>query len=285
MEKFGDILNNIKERFTNPLIFSFICSWLVINWQITVGLLWFDAIQIEHSGYTSIFEFIRNKINTNDSLWHPLIFAFFYTGIMPVIKNVIQAFYSWTSKWGEKWNLNILNGGQISIDKYLKLKADFEKRTKDLEEVISSEKTYFDKYEGIKTELLEEKKQMNLTAEKLIVSDTYIRQLFDLNIMNGSWESSYDLGSRQTNIELVYIENSKYYVVDKLGKRVYKFDIKDFHYDNRNKMVFFVKEVPSEQKNTKIKTEHYNINRLRFDNKDLLTGFENGTTTIVYKRK
>lgn len=46
MDKISEILNSVKERVSNPLIFSFLASWLVYNWKIPVALIWFDEKQI-----------------------------------------------------------------------------------------------------------------------------------------------------------------------------------------------------------------------------------------------
>src|SRR5215475_11842150 len=98
MENFKDILASFKDRFTNPLIFSFICSWLIINWQISTALFSFDRKQIEIEGYQTLSQFIKAKLNTTDAFWHPLLIAIGYTLLIPILKNLIRAFYSWTSK-------------------------------------------------------------------------------------------------------------------------------------------------------------------------------------------
>jgi hypothetical protein len=285
MEKVNDILNNIKERFSNPLIFSFICSWLIINWQITVGLIWYDTDQIEKEGNVSIFQFIQSKININDSLWHPLAIAICYTIFIPVIKNLIRAFYAWTSKWGENWNLKILDGGQISINKYLKLRADHQERSKILEEVISSESSYIHDYDNLKTELLSVQANLNETKQRLNSAEIYINDLHNTNILKGSWVNNYELPNGEKGSEQIYIEHSKYYVISKFGLREHKFDIRDFTFDTRNGIVFFVKEISSNEKTKRSISEYYNINRLNFEGNDLLVGTENGDTKIEYRRK
>ena len=285
MNKIKDVFDNIKDRFTNPLIFSFISSWLIINWPITVSLLWYDTRQIDKTGYNSIFEFISHKITFEESLRNPLCFALGYTLIMPIIKNLIRAFYSWAGKWGENWNLRILDEGKISINKYLSLKADHKKRSKILEKVISEESTYLENYSTVNTDLLQTKNNLNESMKQLNTKDEFIRQLDDIRILSGTWENHYQLEDGRSGIETVLIENNRYFMWSPFGIREEKFTINDFSYDNRNGDVFFVKEVTTEQKKSRPKTEHYNINRLRFETKDFLVGTENGTTKIEYRRK
>lgn len=285
MEKVNDIFNNLKDRFSNPLIFSFVCSWLVINWRITIALLWYDAKQFENGGKTTVFDFISSKINSDDSLWHPLFFALCYTFLIPIIKNLIKAFYSWSNKWGDNWNLKILDGGNISINKYLKLRADHEKRTKILEDVISKESTYIDNYNLAKTDLLAAQNNINEMNQRLTTSETFIRELYDWNIIQGNWENNYELPDGRKGKESIFIERGMYNIVTAFGSKEHRFDIKDFYYDNRNGNIFFVKTVSDKDKATRPVSEHYNINRLKFESKDLLVGTENNDTKIEYRRK
>jgi len=284
MEKISEILNHIKERISNPLIFSFICSWLIINWPITVGLIWYDSKQIEHEGFSSIFQFINSKIDTEHSLWHPLLFALGYTILIPNIRNLIRAFYSWTSKWGDKWNLKIIDRGKISIERYLNLRAEHDRKNKFLEEVIEKESSYRETYDAANQELLTVKNQLNDVSLNLTNSQKYMRQLRDLNILNGVWENSHE-SKEGKGIETATIENGKYLIYSSIGEKEHIFDIRDFYFDNLNRNVFFVKELISDQKEKRPKEEYYNINRLRFEGDDLLVGTENGTTKIRYKRK
>jgi hypothetical protein len=285
MEKINEILNNIKERFSNPLFFSFIFSWFIINWRITIGLLWHDTKQIENYGYKSIFTFIESRINLVDSFWHPLFAALAYTFLMPLIRNLIKAFYSWTSKWGDDWSLKILNTGKVSINKYLKLRGEYEKRSKILEDVITKESSYIQDVNSAKTELLSTQDKLNDIEKKLQNSSAFISQLNDLKIIQGAWENNFITELGQKDSESIFIDNYRYYVVSKLGVREETFEIKNFYYDNRNQNVFFIKELIGQFKEIRPKQEHFSINRLRFESRDMLVGTENGTTKIVYTRK
>jgi hypothetical protein len=51
IEKPNDLLKELKDRLSNPLIFSFIIAWLFFNWQITVGLLLYKNDQLIRDGY------------------------------------------------------------------------------------------------------------------------------------------------------------------------------------------------------------------------------------------
>ncbi len=284
MEKSNFISSNIKERISNPLIFSFIFSWLVINWQITIGLLLFNSQQIEKAGYHSIFDLITCKINTTDSFNHPLYFAIGYILLIPIVKNLITAFNSWASKWGEDWNLKILKEGKISINKYFSLRENYDKRNKILEEVISKDSEYIKNYDSVRNELLQTQSNLNSTAQRLNISDTYVRQSKDISILNGAWESQYEM-SGEKGIEDIVIENGYYYIISPIGERKHLFDIRNFFYDNRNETVFFIKELTAAEKPNRPKEDYVSRNNLKFETKDMLAGIENDSTKIAYRRK
>jgi len=94
MDKVKDILSSIRDRFANPLIFSFACSWIVINWQIPVALLWYNSKDIEKTGSKTIFDFISQRLDATNGFWHPLFFAVAYTVLIPVVRNLIRFLFS-----------------------------------------------------------------------------------------------------------------------------------------------------------------------------------------------
>ncbi len=283
MEKINDILNNIKDRLSNPLIFSFVCSWLVINWQITVALIWYDPKQIANEKCISIFDFINDKLNIIDYLVWPLVMALLYTFAMPIIKNGIKAFYSWTSKWGENWNLKILNEGKISIDKYLKLRSDYKNAMQKLEEVISEESEYIDRYNKLNSDFLNSKNKLNETAKKLSDKETFIQESRDVRILDGTWEVKQNIQGEKIT-QNVQIIGGGYNIVSDFGNKDYKFDIRNFYYDNIKKDVFFVKEGVAGQDRYKSSADNYRINMLKFEGKDKLIGMED-RLQIEYIRK
>lgn len=285
MEKVKDILSNIRERFSNPLLFSFLCSWLVINWKISVGLLWYDPTQLEKHGYVSFFDLIEHNLNTNDSIYKPLIFAIAYTILAPVLKVFIKAFYSWTSKWGETWNLRIIDGGKISISKFLKLREEYHNNISQLEKVIEGESEYVEQNEELSRKLNDMQIELNRSKKEYIDLEERIREFNDVQFLDGIWINTYEIHQGSKGTEEVAINNGRYSIVTKFDVHEQKFDIRDFWYDKKRKKIFFVKELTMDEKRKRPESEHYLINRLDFKGSGLLVGYENGTTKIEYRRK
>lgn len=291
MDKLKEIFANIRDRITNPFVFSFLCSWLVSNWQITISLLWYDKIQIEKTGAHTIFDFISNKLNFQQGLLHPLFFATGYTLAMPVIKNLVSALHAWATKWGNKWNLSISKGGKIPFERYLKFRDDYDKQIKLIESIINKESENTEKYDLISTELLETRSKLNnISQERTEISNT-LQQLFDVRILNGYWTNTFNdtLNKRLNGYEDVFIQEGKFYLVNNFSEKDHVFNIVNFYFDNRNKTMFFIKErvnFPNEAEiQNGIITLKSNINILNVERSDLLVGRENGSVQIQYQKK
>lgn len=84
MNKFYEILESIADRFKNPLLLSFLASWVIVNYRLFV-VLWSD----EH--YEAKFHFISSRLygpETNvfaATVGWPFVGAVFYVLILPAI--------------------------------------------------------------------------------------------------------------------------------------------------------------------------------------------------------
>lgn len=181
MDKISEILNSVKERVSNPLIFSFLVSWLVYNWKIPVALIWFDEKQISANGCNSIFEFIENENKSNYNFWIPFGFAILYTFGFPIIKGVIKLFNTKIAKLIDEIEIKILDNGKVSMDKYLSLRNEYISKIEDLENIISEESIL--KNENRK--LLESNSQ--LEKEKIKIY-TKASESTHNDFLNGIWK-------------------------------------------------------------------------------------------------
>jgi hypothetical protein len=284
MEKLKDILDNIKDRLTNPLIFSFLCSWLIINWQITVALFWLNQGDFHRLGFKSMIGFINSRIQSCYILWYPLLGAVLYTVFFPIIKHAIRLLYSLITREGDALNFKITKGSKIAIEKYLNLRSEYIKRTSHLEEVISSESSGFQELENLRTEQLTTKATLNETIRKLTEKEMFISQSMDIRLLNGYWENSFDDGRGLKGTEHIFIENGNYFIIDSLGNKNHIFNIKYYMFDNRNNRLYFVKELTDKEKQTRPKDQYFSVNDLTVQNENLISGRENSETIIAYTR-
>lgn len=276
----SDIVANLKERYRNPLPFSYLVAWICFNWEVTVALAWYDKYQIQQEGFKSIFAFITDKLKRSDSFLIPLAIASGYTFIYPILKNIIQAFYSWTLRWGNDWNIKILKDGKVPMDKFLSIRETLKSRTNVLEQIIVEENAYKDKYQELETKLLEREMELSAVRNNNLELSNFRQQLYDIRFLEGKWRCSYTLLNGATGTEDIIINNERYYVFSEYGERKEKFKITNYYYDNKSMSLFFIKS----NLDPKFPEIVLNPNFLRRENDNYLVGMENTTKRIEYKR-
>lgn len=283
MDKISEILNNIKDRFSNPLIFSFVCAWLVFNWEITVALLWYDTKEIRAEGCQSIFEFIRDYLRRKDTLTYPILFALIYTFLFPIIKNIVSAFNTWTIKWGENWDLLISKGANVPYEKYLKLRESYFNKMEVLEDIISSENKYIEENGKLNDRVIE-LSQINVEIKnKILDLENDAESVFNVTFLNGYWKYilSFAPDSEKEPKSLdIKIDNGAYYEI-KDSIPILKYSVKHFHYIKSKQTIFFIKNPKPDSFSDDFDLL---INVLRCDNENLLSGNENHFGSVQYKR-
>lgn len=259
-----DFLSNIKERISSPLLFSFLISWIVYNWRVTIALLWYDPSP-GVSEHLSLIKFIENETVCWKSVGVPIIFALLYTILSPIIKNLTSAFKTWNSKWGEQWNLDILKASNVSMDKYLTLRRASLDKEKELDQIIKDESLTQEKLKEISKALEVERKEKAKIQTEMGELKSVIGNLNRASILDGKWTRKITTSSG-TSEENWEINQSSVFVMIENNSLEQRFIIQDFVFDQTNKKLYFV--LWDFKKNT-----FYAFNDLQFSN-DLLTGFE-----------
>ena len=281
MDKISEILNSVKERVSNPLIFSFLVSWLVYNWKIPVALIWFDERQISANGCKSIFEFIDDELSLNGKFRGPFLFALFYTFVFPIIRNLISAFQSWVTRWGALWNFKILRNSYVSLEKYLSLRSEYISKIHELENIIESES----QIRLDNTDLNSQKKELEDKIIELNRKNEFLeienRQISNVKFLDGQWEFTTIDASNIKNKESIYIKDGKLFTLTKEGDRIDKnIFIENFYINKSNNSLVFIKK-----KGTNYRADYFNkhlINVLRIEG-DNLNGTENGKSVEYIK--
>lgn len=287
-EKVKDIYENIKDRLSNPLIFSFLCSWLVLNWKIPVALIWYDKSQFSGCGCHTIFDFIDWEWKNNGTFILPFIIAVVYTAAIPFIKNSIRIISAYAQKWGENEEIKALKGGGIGIDKYLRLREDYKNRIDNLETIVDEEKKYINENITLVNDLSKVRDDLNMLT---IENNRLKSSISDLSILNGRWKFSKSKSLSYDKGEFLELVTLPYELIIKDGKCFVgvqqKFIITDFFRNPTNGKIFFNKILMDtlNEKGNYIFQEINFINKLNFNesNKDILEGTENGVE-VKYER-
>jgi hypothetical protein len=266
MERIQQAFDNLKERLNNPLVFSFIISWIFLNWKVTVALLWYDSPN-NGNGHIKLVNFIVENTSILNSIVIPLFYSLLYTLFSPIIKNCIVAFQNWNFTWGNNWNLRILNESNIPIKKYVALKENYEENLKKLSSILESEsetKRKFDEEVIAKQTIFKELETCRSSVNEL---SELVVNVNKIELIQGKWIKTFN---SEMNNELK--EN---WEIDKAGNvAIYKgtvrtdiYKIENFMYNKTNGWISFAlfKYVDSE----KAITGFYSFNRLRYQFEEL----------------
>lgn len=238
MDKVKEILDGIKDRFSNPLVFSFICAWIVYNWEIVIALFWYDPVQWETQGAKSVYEFVKSKSNWDSNIKNPLIIAVLYTLLMPFIKMLIEALYIWVGKLSENWNIKLSKDGNVSMSKYFSLRDSYEAKTKRLDKIIKSESAFIEKNTELENSLSAKESEYN---ESLIEINGYkeqIRKINDGSVLNSHWRIFFDISKNSQQIEIISIRYPDCYIQSNNSHRLYG-RIHHFHSSVDGNNLFF----------------------------------------------
>lgn len=281
MEKFNDIINNLRDRFTNPLFFSFAFSWIFSNWEIIISLLWFDKSQIYHEGYMSIFDFIRAHLSFWYSFFIPFILAIIYTIFNPFIRNWIKVFYTMQNAKGESKSLKATEGNYVSIEKWIGQRNIIEQQHKELSGLIKDEGEIQKENNTLKINNQNlEIRIRNLERESGDLSER-INSMYNTNILNGKWTLTYKVpGQEPAKLEIEII-NKTIQRIDKFNQKSFVGDIVNFYYDPKLRRIFFIKKIDD----PKVDPRKYLINDLSFEDNNKLIGKEDFDIDVEYTRK
>lgn len=289
-----DILDSMKERFTNPLVFAFMASWVVWNWRVVVALLWTDSGSHEETT-NGIIAYIEHSVPLESGLIWPLLSAIAWVFLFPLIKARIQAFYARVNRDATNEVLKIKGQGSISVQRYLSLRDVYTERTEKLVTLIKQQEGIVEELSiattevtNLKSENVQLKNSETQARTEMANKDMMMRRAFDLTVIGGNWKSEYVNGNVHGE-EFIEITGDKYFILSMSGgypsSKQQMFKITSFHYDQRKDEVCFVKELIDAQKNIRPKDHHFSVNILRLsEDGTTLTGTENTTTKIQYTR-
>lgn len=249
-EKIKDVYENIKDRLSNPLIFSFLCSWLVLNWKIPVALIWYDKSQFSGCGCQTIFDFIEWHWKKEGTFWWPVLIAFTYTLLIPFVKNGIRIIFVRAQKWGDKNEAKYVLGGMTK--EHIKLQSDYDE-----------------------------------VAKSLIDKNDCIDKLYNQSILRGHWTRIRD-GKDKKVIDKIRISDGNIYITENFNNETKESLITAFFYDRNIKKIFFVSEDFDRRQafdGKHMPQMSYNINILLIKDNGDMSGKENDFDIDYVKHK
>lgn len=235
MEPLSEFWRNVKERVSNPLIFSFILAWLIYNWEITLGLFWLDSNEIRLTGNANLVDYIKAKANKPGGICWPITIAVLYCIFVPLFKEALRSFNAVVFKYGSKLYFYISEDSKIDFNLFVEQARQIEKHKKDidtlLKDVVETAKSHSD----TKTKLESTVSAHDALAIKLGDEEAKVKSFRDLSILQGTWQINPDINPKSRNE--VTISNDIWMPV--AHGHVVPYSIEIFFYDSTDQLMTF----------------------------------------------
>jgi len=191
MNTIKDFLSELKDRLTNPLISSFIVSWLLWNWPITVSFLFYSQEQLRLDQHNSYIDLILKHASSDNMLLYPLVCSIVYTLIFPLVKGAIIFFNAWVVSQTDTRILHSTKSTAIPIGRFLRLKEDNQNISNELNIIYKEEKKTGEENVRLKHQLVEKEEQLKQLNDQFHDLESKLNKLNDnslLGRLDGRWE-------------------------------------------------------------------------------------------------
>ncbi len=286
-ENITDLYESVKERLTSPLIFSFIVSWLIVNWQITVALLWYDPIQINASGYKSIFDFILAKSSWAYWFWWPLGVALFYSFGMQVISGSIKLYRAWVSVKIDHFYYKITKVAVVPKTEFDKMKSTLLLEIDAHRDRVDTMRKMGDKNDELRIENSKLTTQIEGLTKSHQSLSTRSQLIENTEFIQGYWKVNYEGVSNKNLKGLVWIliNDHQIFHIGRTGEKTLVQRISQYKYDTGRESVFFVKTKTHEYDQNLPLSEFKITNEyLQVESEDLLVGNEHELLKVRYTK-
>ena len=216
---FKTILETSRDRLRNPLISSFIFSWLIFNWK-GILIILFSKKSIENR----IIDIAKEDYSIALLLWFPLSVALFYVIVLPYLSLIIEKLNSYAKRI-RKQDLfkdkleKIIQNKELKEEelKYEKAKIDYNKlaeKHKSTNEISSEE------IESFQVEFKQFSKTEDFNVFELVASEIRRYKTTPDNMTNLAIEKIIALGL----INKIDDEDNQntYYILTKKGNFFWK---------------------------------------------------------------
>jgi hypothetical protein len=127
MDKVSDFFKELKERVSNPLILSFIISWLIWNWKIPIALLFYKPIDLRADHYDSFIDLIKKNNVNGYHFWCAVLFAICYTLLYPIVKQGVLIVGTFFDKHGTSYSLKYVKSAVVPFIDIIKERDEKQK--------------------------------------------------------------------------------------------------------------------------------------------------------------
>lgn len=275
MEKLSETFENIKERFSNPLIFSFIVSWLICNWQITLTLIWHDLEEVRRMGFNDTFQFLKYQLNHNQNIKQPIIVSIIYTIALPYVRNLIRVINASSELLGNRFTLKINKGASIPFEEHYKLDLKIKDREIKLSEMIQNAGELRGQILTFEQASRDNDNKIFELKKKIRILEDFKQELKDITFLDGYWTIQIKDDLKEHQAKGWFVKNGKISLITE-GVKVPHYLISSFYYDNEQKEILFIATVMNNN-------EKIDIFNLKMSGEDNLIGYRNEKQVVLTK--
>jgi len=195
-----DVLKPFLSRLSQPIILSFCIAWIFWNWEIVVGLLWYDSKTIHLYGYKNYKELINNNANVCRNYLCPLVIAFLFPGV----RFGLNWFNTFMRTKERSQILQTSGTGKIATLRFLELKKSYDDRLASISTFIDSEAQLQTQLNNAETENTQHKtmkieldKKTKLLEDELLLAQDHLKKSISDNdnvkLLNERYEKLSDI--------------------------------------------------------------------------------------------
>jgi hypothetical protein len=264
MENLTEFWKNVKERISNPFIFSFIILWFVYNWKITLGIFLLDSNDFRLTGNLTLIDYLEGQIKYI-VFWKPIVFAILYCLFVPVIKELLRAFNAVVNRYGSDLYFRISKDSKVDFELYTQQIRDLDHNKKEIDTLLKDARTKDQERQAASAELVIVKQRLQEMERNYQEQLETTNRMRDVKVLNGAYSVVRD-GREHQDTFRVEIQNGLYKETTSNDSSA----IEGFFFDNRNKAIVFARK--NQDKNAKSQHLFYVLTR---ESDQYLSGTEN----------
>jgi hypothetical protein len=134
-----DIAEDFHERITSPFLLSFLISFLIINWEIWVGLFFLNRTDLHASGYKDYIDFINAHAGWWVNLLWPFLSAIVYTFAYPAFREFIRVVRAKITTTGSKYMNSALKDHRVPLEVLIARRKELNSIRNQLTQILQQE--------------------------------------------------------------------------------------------------------------------------------------------------
>ncbi len=157
------VLKPFVSRFAQPVILSFCIAWIFWNWEIVIGLIWYNATTLPNYGYKNYRELIHDNAIWQRNYLYPLLAAIAF----PYLRFGLNYYNTQLKTEERNSTLQVAGSGKMSTLRFLELRKSYEDKISQLSAYFEEQATIQKRDNEKDTEIIKLKTDLDRTKESL----------------------------------------------------------------------------------------------------------------------